>query len=126
MEVLHTHCAGLDLHKDSVVGCVRHMVDGKVRAEVKTFRTMTQKLMTLPDRLSAEDMSRFHTEGNLISWAGPSSKNDESAGKRRSRRMKKGARDEDHPHPVCMGGHAHHGTCLHAQCLRLRSRLATK
>jgi len=32
-------------------------------------------------------MSRFATEGDLISWAGL--KNDESAGKRRSTRMKK-------------------------------------
>jgi hypothetical protein len=26
MEVLHPHCAGLDVHKDTVVACVRHMV----------------------------------------------------------------------------------------------------
>ena len=30
------------------------------------------------------DMSRFPTAGHLISWAGLCSKNDESAGKRRS------------------------------------------
>jgi len=30
MEVLHPHCAGLDVHKDSVVACIRHMVEGKV------------------------------------------------------------------------------------------------
>jgi hypothetical protein len=36
-------------------------------------------------------MSRFPTEGDLISWAGLCPKNDESAGKRRSTRMKKGA-----------------------------------
>ena len=30
MELLHPHCAGLDVHKDSVVACIRHMVDGKV------------------------------------------------------------------------------------------------
>jgi len=53
MEVLHAHCAGLDLHKDSVVACVRHMVDGKVTTEVRTFRTTTQELMSLSDWLSA-------------------------------------------------------------------------
>jgi len=37
------------------------------------------------------DMSRFPTEGDLISWAGLCPKNDESAGKRRSTRKKKGA-----------------------------------
>ncbi len=38
MEVLHAHCAGLDIHKDSVVGCVRHMVDGKITTRVKTLQ----------------------------------------------------------------------------------------
>ncbi len=37
------------------------------------------------------DMSRFETAGHLISWAGLCPRNDESAGKRRSSRMKKGA-----------------------------------
>ena len=29
MEVLYPHCAGLDVHKETVVACVRHMVDGR-------------------------------------------------------------------------------------------------
>jgi hypothetical protein len=33
MEVLHPHCAGLDVHKDSVVACVRHMMGGAVKRE---------------------------------------------------------------------------------------------
>ena len=37
------------------------------------------------------DMSRFPTDGHLISWAGLCPRNDESAGKRRSNRMRKGA-----------------------------------
>ena len=37
------------------------------------------------------DMSRFPTAGHLISWAGLCPGNDESAGKRRSTRMRKGA-----------------------------------
>ena len=37
------------------------------------------------------DMSRFPTAAQLISWAGLCPKNDESAGKRRSTRMRKGA-----------------------------------
>jgi transposase len=36
-------------------------------------------------------MSRFPTAGHLISWAGLCPRNDESAGKRRSNRMRKGA-----------------------------------
>jgi hypothetical protein len=37
MEVLYPHCAGLDVHKDTVVACVRHMVHGTVTREVRTF-----------------------------------------------------------------------------------------
>ena len=37
------------------------------------------------------DMSRFPFEGHLISWAGMRPRNDESAGKRRSNRLRKGA-----------------------------------
>jgi transposase len=47
MEVLHPHCAGLDVHKDSVVACVRHMVDGEVTREVRSFKTTTKGLMAL-------------------------------------------------------------------------------
>ena len=36
-------------------------------------------------------MSRFPTAGHLISWAGMCPRNDESAGKRRSKRLRKGA-----------------------------------
>jgi hypothetical protein len=42
MEVLH--CAGLDVHKDTVVACVRHMVNATVKREVKTFDTTTKGL----------------------------------------------------------------------------------
>src|SRR5712664_1099694 len=37
------------------------------------------------------DMARFPTAGHLISWAGLCPRNDESAGKRRSTRLRKGA-----------------------------------
>jgi transposase len=68
MEVLHAHCAGLDVHKDSVVSCVRHMVDGKVTTEVKTFRTTTQELMALSDWLSAEGMTHIAMEATGVYW----------------------------------------------------------
>jgi hypothetical protein len=34
MEILHPHCAGLDVHKDSVVACVRAF---------RVFRNRTDK-----------------------------------------------------------------------------------
>jgi len=54
MEVLHPHCAGLDVHKDTIVASVRHMVGGTVRREVRTFKTTTKDLMALSEWLSAE------------------------------------------------------------------------
>ena len=76
-------------------------IDQEVDAQVEPFRTAIQLLTTIPgiSELSAgvilaeigRDMSRFPTAGHLISWAGLCPKNDESAGKRRSTRMRKGA-----------------------------------
>jgi hypothetical protein len=49
MEVLHARCAGLDVHKRSVVACVLlTQPDGSVRREVRTFGTMTADLLALP------------------------------------------------------------------------------
>jgi transposase len=71
---------------------------GQTRA---TFQGLILLLVTIPgiDVLSARiilseigrDMSRFRTAGHLLSWAGLCSRNDESAGKRRSTRLRKGA-----------------------------------
>jgi transposase len=162
MEVLHPHCAGLEVHKDSVVACVRgrrmiealiagetdpnalaalahrrikaspaeleaalrgrvtdhhrfmlrlllrhtdaidaaiNQIDQEVDAQVEPFRTAVQLLTTIPGISESSacvilaeigrDMGRFPTAGHLISWAGLCPKNDESAGKRRSTRMRK-------------------------------------
>jgi transposase len=68
MEVLHAHCAGLDVHKDTVVACVRHMVEGKVERKVRSFKTTTQDLMTLSEWLSAEGCTHIVMEATGIYW----------------------------------------------------------
>ena len=68
MEVLHPHCAGLDVHKETVVACVRHVVDGKVTREVRTFRTTTRELMALSEWLSAEGSTHIAMEATGIYW----------------------------------------------------------
>lgn len=68
MEVLHAHCAGLDVHKDSVVACARHMVDGKVTIAVKTFKTTTQELMALSDWLWSEGAMHIALEATGVYW----------------------------------------------------------
>jgi transposase len=68
MEVLHPHCAGLDVHKDSVVACVRHMVDGTVKREVRSFQTTTKDLMALSEWLSAEGCTHIVMEATGVYW----------------------------------------------------------
>jgi transposase len=68
MEVLHAHCAGLDVHKDSVVACVRHMAEGKVRTAVKTFMTTTRELMALSQWLSVEGVTHIAMEATGVYW----------------------------------------------------------
>jgi transposase len=68
MEVLHPHCAGLDVHKDTVVACVRHMVDGAVTRQVKTFKTTTAALMALSEWLSGEGCAQVAMEATGIYW----------------------------------------------------------
>jgi transposase len=76
-------------------------IDCKVESKLAPFRTAVELLSTIPgvSRLSAEvivseigtDMSRFPSVDHLLSWAGLCPRNEESAGKRRSRRLRKGA-----------------------------------
>jgi transposase len=68
MEVLHPHCAGLDVHKDSVVACVRHVTEGRVATAVKTFKTTTRELMALSDWLTAEAVTHIAMEATGVYW----------------------------------------------------------
>jgi len=233
MDVLHTHCAGLDIHKDTVVACSRRVTAGKVIREVRTFKTTTSELLALSDWLGSlgathiameatgvywkpvwnilsdgdfelilanamlgealrgrvtrhhrfllrlhlqqidaldraiaeidkeveanlapfrelipvltsipgigelaarvllaeigTDMSRFPTSGHLISWAGLCPRNDQSAGKRRSTRMRKGAPWLKTVLIQCAwAGARKKGSYLEAQFHRLRARRGAK
>ncbi len=68
MEVLYTHCAGLDVHKDTVVACVRHMANGEVRREVRTFKTTTKDLLGLSDWLADEGITHIAMEATGVYW----------------------------------------------------------
>ena len=68
MEVLHDKCAGLDVHKNTVVACVR-VVDGKeVRREVRTFGTMTGALYELSDWLASAEVTHVVMESTGVYW----------------------------------------------------------
>jgi hypothetical protein len=45
MEVIYPCCAGLDVHKDTVVACARIVTGNEVRHHVETFVTSTTGLL---------------------------------------------------------------------------------
>src|SRR3712207_4944111 len=68
MEVLHRRCAGLDVHKDTVVACVRLAEVGKARHEVRTFQTTTRALLELSDWLSGQGCTHVAMEATGVYW----------------------------------------------------------
>jgi transposase len=74
---------------------------GRIEGALLPFRDIVERLKEVPglgltavETVIAEigtDMSRFPSAGHLLSWAGLIPRLDESAGKRRSTRIKKGA-----------------------------------
>ena len=75
-------------------------VDDSVGKTLEPIQARAQLLTTMPgvsdiaaSVIVAEigvDMTRFPSPGHLVSWAGMCPRNDESAGKRRSTRLRKG------------------------------------
>jgi len=68
VEVVHERCAGLDVHKDSVVACARVAVDGKIEREVRTFGTTTSELLALSDWLEEHRVTTVAMEATGVYW----------------------------------------------------------
>jgi transposase len=68
MEVLYPRCAGLDVHKDTVVACVRSASDGTTRTEVRTFDTTTPGLLALSAWLAEHGCTHVAMEATGIYW----------------------------------------------------------
>jgi transposase len=68
MEVLHPRCCGLDVHKDTVVACVRIVIDGKTGKEVRTFSTTTADLMALSQWLAENKCTHIAMESTGVYW----------------------------------------------------------
>ncbi len=112
-------------------------LDREVDTGLACFRDAVERLSTIPgiSQLSAQvivseigtDMSRFATDAHLRSWAGLCPRSDQSAGKRRSTRLRKGAPWLKAMLVQCAWAATRSkGTYLHAQYLRLRSRRGPK
>jgi len=68
MEVVHQCAAGLDVHKDTVVACVRTMANGKAQRECRTFGTTTEELEALRDWLTSCGCAVAAMEATGVYW----------------------------------------------------------
>ena len=101
----HRFLLRLHLRQFDALAAAMAEIDAEVDRDLDPFREAVRLLRTIPgvSNLTAQviiseigseigiDMSRFPTAGHLVSWAGLCPRNDESAGKRRSTRLRKGA-----------------------------------
>ena len=111
--------------------------DVRITEVLAPFRDAVERLITIPgvSRLAAEvivaeigpDMAAFPSAGHLLSWAGLVPRLDESAGKRRSTRVRHGAPWLKPVLVQCAWGAARaKGTYHQAQFFRLKARRGPK
>jgi transposase len=69
MEVIVSRCAGLDVHKNTVMACVRTPgADGERVSTVRRFRTFTASLRELRDWLVGEGVTQVAMEATGVYW----------------------------------------------------------
>lgn len=67
MQVLYVRCAGLDVHKDTIVACVR-CVSPPMHREVRSFGTTTTELLALADWLGEHQCTQVAMEATGVYW----------------------------------------------------------
>ena len=69
MQVLYARCAGLDVHKKTVVACLMLTEPtGEMRKQVRTFATTTQSILALSDWLTSQQVTHVAMESTGIYW----------------------------------------------------------
>jgi transposase len=69
MDVVVARCAGLDVHKDTVVACVRTPgPDGGRVAETRTFGAVAVELLALRDWLVAHQVTLVGMGSTAVFW----------------------------------------------------------
>ena len=130
--LLRLHLQQIDALDDAIV-----KIDQEVEVGIAPFRTAIEQVSTIPGvkHLSARmiiseigtDMTRFASDAHLVSWACICPRNDESAGKRRSSRIRKGAPWLKTTLVQCAWAAARtKGSYLQAQFHRIRARRGAK
>lgn len=67
MKVLYPRCAGLDVHKDVIVACVR-CVTAPQHREVRSFGSTTSELLALSDWLAEHGCTAVAMEATGVYW----------------------------------------------------------
>src|SRR5260221_10250975 len=69
LSVLYPRCAGLDVHKATVVACLLvTAANGKVTKAIRTFATTTASLQELANWLTSQDVTHVAMESTGIYW----------------------------------------------------------
>jgi transposase len=68
MDVIHDRVAGLDVHKDTVVACVRTMSGTRATRECRTYATTTEGLLALLEWLNLSRCSVAAMEATGVYW----------------------------------------------------------
>src|SRR5215469_9867148 len=69
MQLVYERCAGLDVHKKTVVACLLVAEpNGPLRKERQTFSTMTAELLRLRDWLKAQGCTHVAMESTGVFW----------------------------------------------------------
>jgi transposase len=69
LRVIHERCAGLDVHKKTVVACVMvDKPDGQVQQAVRTFGTTTGEILALAEWLKSQAVSSVAMESTGVYW----------------------------------------------------------
>jgi transposase len=69
MQVVYQRCAGLDVHKKTVVACVRtSQGQGRASKQTRTFRTMTRDLEALRGWLAEQGVEQVALESTGVYW----------------------------------------------------------
>lgn len=69
MDVFYPNCAGIDVHKKTVVVYCRITApDGKLTKETRTFSTMTADLLALSDWLTSKGITHVAMESTGEFW----------------------------------------------------------
>ena len=68
VEVIVERCAGLDVHRDTVVATVRFPQGRQRGSETKTFGTDTAELVALGDWLISHQVTRVGLESTGVYW----------------------------------------------------------